>query len=230
MNIIMPMAGLGSRMNRNIPKHLIPVNGHPMFLEALQTFHPDWMHHKIVLVMREEHLEMTRPFLTDNMKVVVTQHITTGPAATALLAEPYITDDALFTLNCDQVFTWNAKSRIDEMMQHQAGVFVFPSMDAKCSFVRLNDVGCAVEFAEKQVISNLALTGVHYWKHGTDFISSCRKMMADDVRVNNEHYISMTYNYLLDEMCVGVVETPVEEITLLGTEQELLTYESRTNI
>jgi hypothetical protein len=29
---------------------------------------------------------------------------------------------------------------------------------------------------------------------------------------------------------VGVVETPVEEITLLGTEQELLTYESRTII
>ena len=230
MNIIMPMAGLGSRMNRDIPKHLIPVNHRPMFLEALHTFHPDWMQHQVVLVMREEHLEATRPFLTDNMNVVVTQHVTSGPAATVLLAEHYITDDALFTLNCDQVFMWNGASRISEMMHLQAGVFVFPSMDAKCSFVQLNDAGCAMQFAEKQVISNLALSGVHYWKHGTDFIRSCKNMMADDVRVNNEHYISMTYNYLLDEMCVGVVKTPVEEITLLGTEQELLTYESRTII
>ncbi len=87
-----------------------------------------------------------------------------------------------------------------------------------------------MQFAEKQVISHLALSGVHYWNHGKDFISSCKKMLADDVRVNNEHYISMTYNYLLDDVCVGVVETPAEEITLLGTEQELLAYESRTII
>jgi dTDP-glucose pyrophosphorylase len=230
MNIIMPMAGLGSRMNRNIPKHLTSVNHRPMFLEALHTFHPDWQQHQVVLVMREEHLEMTRPFLTDNMNVVTTQHITTGPAATTLLAAPYINDDALFTLNCDQVFTWDGASRIADMMHLQAGVFVFASMDAKCSFVQVNDAGCAVQFAEKQVISHLALSGVHYWKHGKDFISSCKKMMADDVRVNNEHYISMTYNYLLDDVCVGVVETPAEEITLLGTEQELLAYESRTII
>jgi len=226
MNIIMPMAGLGSRMNRNIPKHLIPVNGHPMFLEALQTFHPDWMHHQIVLVMREEHLEMTRPFLTDNMKVVVTQHITTGPAATALLAEPYITDDVLFTLNCDQVFIWDGASRVADMMHLQAGVFVFPSMDVKCSFVKVDDTGCAVEFAEKQVISNLALAGVHYWKNGMDFINSCKQMLADDVRVNNEHYISITYNYLIDKMCVGINKVSTSEIVLLGTEQELNEYES----
>lgn len=233
MNIIMPMAGLGTRMNSTMPKHLIPVNGKPMFLQALYSFFPDawdditFGHITLTFVVRNEHIRETREYIDhENINWVGLKNVTTGPAATVWEARKHIQpDEPLLTLNCDQMFIWNSRKRLAEISKYPAGVFTFPSSDPKCSFVKMDD-GCAMEFAEKKVISNHALTGVHYWSQGQYFLDSCEQMLQDDVRVNNEHYISMSYNYLIPKMCVGIVETAPEETILIGTEQELRNYES----
>lgn len=228
MNILMPMAGLGTRMNCNTPKHLIPVAGHPMFLQALHTFLPAG-DYQYIFVVREEHLAMTQPWAEHlNATWVTVPDVTSGPAATAWAAREMIPEhQPLWMLNCDQMFQWDAKLRFQDMAKYSAGVFTFTSTDPKCSYVKMQD-GCAVEFAEKQVISTSALTGVHYWQQGRYFLDSCEQMLQDDVRVNGEHYISMSYNYLVQKMCVGEVLTQPEETILLGTAQELMNYETGT--
>jgi len=229
MNIVMPMAGLGTRMNSNTPKHLIPVAGQPMFLQALQTFLPAG-DHQYIFVVREEHLEMTQPWAEHlNVKWVTVPGVTSGPAATVWAARHQIdADEPMVTLNCDQMFHWDGTTRLKQAAKYSAAVFTFSSTNPKCSYVH-QEQGCAVKFAEKQVISSQALTGVHYWSRGEHFLTSCEQMMQDDVRVNNEYYISMTYNYLVPSMCVGVVETRPDETILIGTEQELHDYERSTS-
>lgn len=237
MNIVMPMAGMGTRMNSITPKHLIPVNGTPMFLQALYSFHPNIWDEVVMgninltFVVRAEHIRDTREHIDHpNINWAVLKNITSGPAATVWEARKYIVpDEPMVTLNCDQMFRWDGRKRLGEAAKYSAAVFTFPSTDPKCSYVK-QEQGCAVQFAEKQVISSHALTGVHYWSAGQHFLTSCEQMMKDDVRVNGEHYISMTYNYLVPSMCVGVVETSPDETILIGTEQELRDYESSTTI
>lgn len=230
MNIVMPMAGLGTRMNSQVPKHLITIQGVPLFLKALNTFWPTiWQHAvNIIFVVQEQHLAASQQHIQDqNVQWVTVNGVTSGPAATVMAARHLIDNKhPLFTLNCDQVFHWDAPRRLHQMTQHAAGVFVFPSQDAKCSYVRMEG-DCAVEFAEKQVISPWALTGVHYWREGRWFVKSCEQMMQQDVRVRGEHYISMTYNHLVQDVCVGVVHVDEQETQLVGTEQELLQYASK---
>lgn len=229
MNIVMPMAGLGSRMNCHTPKHLIPVHGHPMFLQALHTFLPA-ADGQYIFVVREEHLDVTQHWAGHlNAQWVTVPEVTSGPAATVWAARHHIDADApMVTLNCDQMFHWDGRTRLAEAAEYSAAVFTFPSTNPKCSYVQQQH-GCAVQFAEKQVISSHALTGVHYWSRGEHFLTSCEQMMQHDVRVNNEHYISMTYNYLVPSMCVGVVETHPDETILMGTEQQLRDYERSTS-
>lgn len=230
MNIVMPMAGLGRRMNSTTPKHLITIQNQPLFLLALTSFCPHiWnLEVNIIFVVQEQHLAATQQHIQHrNVQWVTVNGVTTGPAATVLAARHLIdTEHPLFTLNCDQVFHWDATQRLHQMQQHPAGVFVFPSQDPKCSYVQIQD-GCAVKFAEKQVISPWALNGVHYWGEGRWFVRSCDMMMQQDVRVNNEHYISMTYNHLVDDVCVNAVVLTPEETELVGTEQELQQYASK---
>ncbi len=216
-------------MNSETPKHLIPVHGHPMFLQALHTFLPA-ADCQYIFVVREQHLAITQPWAEHlNAKWVTVPGVTSGPAATVWAARHQIdADEPMVTLNCDQMFRWDGKKRLAEAARYSAAVFTFPSTNPKCSYVQQQQ-GCAVKFAEKQVISSHALTGVHYWSRGEQFLTSCEQMMQDDVRVNNEHYISMTYNYLVPSMCVGVVETHPDETILIGTEQELRDYERSTS-
>lgn len=231
MNIVMPAAGLGTRMHSGVPKHLIPIHGIPMFHHALMTFHPDiYALGDVHVIVREEHVSATQELLPDaRIQVHGIPSLTTGPAMTLMMLRHIIdNEDALLTLNCDQIFHWDGQHRIHAMMSWDAGVFVTPSTSPSCSYVQMDDAGCAMQFAEKKVISPWALTGVHYWKHGCDFVASCRAMVDAKELVNNEHYISMTYNYLLHRRCIHPIIIPEHETILVGTHQELQRYASQT--
>lgn len=81
----------------------------------------------------------------------------------------------------------------------------------KHSFVRLDASSCAVEFAEKIVLSDRALVGVHYFSSGDVFVRAYQSMVALNLRApNGEFYLSLCYEAMIrDNFSVGIYDLNV---------------------
>lgn len=233
MNIVIPMAGAGSRFAQegyDLPKPLIPVDGVPMIVRAVQTLDLRGQYH---FVIREteytnECVGAASAAAYDPVLEII-KDLTRGAAESALLLKEHInTDEELIITNCDQIMSWDAKKVLDEMRQYDGAVVVIRSQDAKHSYVKTTK-GLATEFAEKKVISDFALTGIHYWRHGSDFVSSAEQMIADNaVSGAGEFYVAPTYNYLIKQKKrIGVVVIEPDQIHFIGTPKDLEAYASR---
>jgi hypothetical protein len=83
---------------------------------------------------------------------------------------------------------------------YDGGVVTYKSRDKKNSFAKVNK-NLVVKIAEKKVISNNALIGIHYWKKTNYFSSSAKKLIKKikSKKLITEPYVSETYNFLLEK-------------------------------
>lgn len=217
MNIVIPMAGLGSRFSRDkfyLPKPLIDVNGKPMIQRAIESLDIDGQYY--FTLRNDEFLDIQKDVIRKIVKdpiFVAVDKITEGPACSVLLFRDYInTDDELVTANCDQVMDWSSKLFFHNVRLYDGAVVTYYSDTDKNSYVKLDRTGRAVQFAEKEVISNISLNGIHYWKKGKYFVESAETMIAAADRApNGEFYISMSYNYMISQgLECGIFHIPNE--------------------
>lgn len=226
------MAGLGSRFpNSKKPKPLIEIHGKTMIESAIDSMNLDG---KYIFIIRKDHqdqfnLSSTLKDIYPDSEVVVIDHMTEGPACTALLAENLIDNkESLIIVNCDQILHWDSVSFkvFCENYPHDGFVVTYFANTDKNSYVKLDKNGFACEIKEKEIISNISLNGVHFWKHGEDFVTSAKKMiMANDRAPNGEFYIAPSYNYLIrDNKNIGIYHIPNEQHWAIGTEEDLDLY------
>jgi NDP-sugar pyrophosphorylase family protein len=217
MNIVIPMAGLGSRFPRDkfyLPKPLIDVNSKPMIQRAIESLDIDGQYY--FTLRNDEFLDIQKDVISKIVKdpVFITVDKTTeGPACSVLLFKDYInTDEELVTANCDQVMDWSSKLFFHNVRLYDGAVVTYYSDTDKNSYVKLDRTGRAVQFAEKEVISNISLNGIHYWKRGSDFVASAEAMIAANDRApNGEFYISVSYNYMISQgLECGIFHIPNE--------------------
>ena len=79
--------------------------------------------------------------------------------------------------------------------------------DTKWSYAKLDANGMVECVKEKEVISDLATTGVYYWSRAGDFIKYADEMIAANERVNGEFYVCPVYNWAIkDGKSVKVVK------------------------
>ena len=228
VNIVIPMAGLGSRFPRDkyyLPKPLIDVNGKPMITRALESLDVEGQYHFIL--RNDEFLKITKDVIAKTVKdprFVVVDHTTEGPACSVLLFKEFINnDDELIALNCDQIMAWNSKLFFHNARLYDGCVVTYYSDTDKNSYARIDQSGRVTEMREKEVISNCSLTGIHYWKRGQDFVRSAEAMIDNNERApNGEFYIAPTYNYLIQEnLEVGVYHLPNEMFHPVGVPIDL---------
>jgi hypothetical protein len=166
--------------------------------------------------------------LYEGCKVIEIDFLTEGSACTALLAKKYIDNDfPLIITNCDQIMWWDNKSFSTFVKNYPYDGFVvtYTSKTIKNSYVLLDRNGFASNFAEKKVISSISLNGIHYWKHGKDFVFSAEKMISINERYNNEFYIAPTYNSLIKiNKKIGVYHIPNAQHNAVGTPEDLIKY------
>ena len=202
MNVLIPMAGAGSRFaaaGYTFPKPLIDVNGKPMIQMVVENLNIDA---NFVFVVQKEHrekynLDTLLNLIAPNCKVVEVDGLTDGAACTALLAKDYIDSDApLFFANSDQFVEWDSNEFFYKMNETDAdgGIVTFKATHPKWSFAKIDDNGIVTEVAEKNPISDLATVGFYYWKHGSDFVKYAEQMISNNVRVNNEFYVCPVFN------------------------------------
>jgi NDP-sugar pyrophosphorylase family protein len=231
MNIIIPMAGLGSRFfteQYKLPKPLIDIRGKPMIQRAIETLDLDGDY--FFLLRQTEYTKQ----MVDVIKSVVPKatikiinYITEGPACSALLFEREIdTEDELVIANCDQIMSWNSNMFLRNARVYDGAVVTYHSDTEKNSYARLNKRGLVTEIREKEVISNVSLNGIHYWNDSYRFIAAAKEMIAANDRAENgEFYIGPTYNYMIrDNYRVGIYHIPNEQHHPVGVPADLERY------
>lgn len=203
MNIVIPMAGLGSRFLKEgytTPKHLISVNGTPMVQSVIENLSIDGRWIFIIRNDLDNEVKRLLKTLKPNCEIIEITEVTDGPARTSLLAKQFITNEPLVITNCDQmIHDFNITKLMEFSEKNNAdGVLgAFISNLDKNSFVKLNEIGEVIDVKEKVVISNIATNGFHFWKNGLDFISSAEQMIENKEMYKNEFYIAPSYNYLI---------------------------------
>ena len=146
INIVIPMAGLGSRFPQDryyLPKPLIDVNGRPMIVRAIESLDIDGQYH---FVLREsEFLEITKDIISKTVKnprFHVVSETTQGPACSVLLFKEFINnDDELVTANCDQIMDWNSRLFFHNVRLYDGAAVTYYSDTDKNSYVKLDRQG-----------------------------------------------------------------------------------------
>ena len=216
LNVIIPMAGAGSRFEKagyTFPKPLIEVKGKPMIQVVVDNLNIDANY---IYVVQKSHrskynLDTLLNLITPNCKIVEVDGITEGAACTALLTKEFIdNENPLFFANSDQFVEWNSNDFMYKMQETNAdgGIVTFKATHPKWSFAKIDDNGFVTEVAEKNPISDNATVGYYYWKRGSDFIKYAEQMIEKDIRVNNEFYVCPVFNEaILDGMKIRTFDT-----------------------
>lgn len=234
MNILIPMAGRGERFTNSgfeIPKPLIEINGKCMIECAIDSLNIiDGNLIFITYKYADENFNQKLKSILERYSnnIIQIDYITEGPASSALLAKEFINnEEQLIITNCDQIMNWNSKDFIKycEISDKDGIVVTYDSDTEKNSYIKLDEFGNGVELAEKKVISNLSLNGIHYWKRGKYFVESAEKMISKEIRANGEFYISTSYNEMIETgLKVGNYHINESNHFAVGTPNDLQKY------
>lgn len=229
MNILIPAAGKGTRFlgQHSTPKSMITVDNEPMLVASAKSLKLQGRY--IFIIRQNEYTKDLSDKLFTNFpgcKIAVIDFDTDGAAETALIAKDFINnDDELIIANCDQILNWNEESMLKKLRRYDAGLVCIRDNDPKHSYARLNGYGLVEEVVEKEVVSDLALTGIHYWKKGQYFVESAEQMLKENLRSKDEFYIGPTYTILAQQdKKIGVYMVNSHEISFVGTPEDLEKY------
>jgi dTDP-glucose pyrophosphorylase len=228
MNILIPMAGRGSRFleHYKLPKPLIKINGKPMIQLVYENIGITKARY-IFLVLREHYYEYNLEYelrsFAPSCKIIVVDSITEGAACTSLLAEDHINYNIpLLIANSDQLIEWNSAETIKLFSQYDGGILTFKDTNPKWSFAKVS--GELVEqVAEKNPISDDATVGIYYWKSGADYVKYAHQMIQKNIRTNGEFYICPVYNEAIQDGKRITIQQ-VSKMQGLGTPEDLRSY------
>ena len=237
MNIVIPMAGAGSRFSSQgytDPKPLIRINGVPMIRVVIENIKPA-MPHKFIFICQKEHIK--KYDLAKNLKkwapgcdIVEINGITDGAACTVLKSEEIIdNDEPLMIANSDQYIDININSYI-EFIQNtgmDGTIMTMKAHSSKWSYLGLDNDSNITRVVEKEVISDEATVGIYNFSKGSQFVRAANEMIENNLRVNNEFYVAPVYNMLIKKgfkfnyFNIGNVENGMHG---LGTPEDLKVF------
>ena len=231
LNILIPMAGAGSRFEKagyTFPKPLIEVKGNPMIQVVIENLN---IKANYIYVVQKEHrekynLDTLLNLITPNCKIVEVDGVTEGAACTALLAKEYINNNQpLFFANSDQFVEWDSNEFMYKMNETNCdgGIVTFKATHPKWSFAKVDKEGFVTEVAEKNPISNIATVGFYWWKQGSDFVKFAEEMIKNNIRVNNEFYVCPVFNQAI-KAGKQIRTFNIDKMWGLGTPEDLTRY------
>ncbi|MBT7296598.1 hypothetical protein HN836_02990 [Candidatus Woesearchaeota archaeon] len=232
LNILMPMAGFGSRFSKagfDTPKPIINVEDKPMFINALNSFDNFDVPLNITVVIRKEHtcfFDSDKIFMLYGKKIqiITLQNSTKGALETTLAAKNYINHKfPLVVMDCDLWFKSNdyidyVKKSIKDELDIDGFLPIFKSKDPKYSYALIEE-GIVVRTKEKKAISDNAIAGAYFFNK-TEIFMEYAQRIVDKPLSSKEYYISLVYNELIKKgMKIGFVN--LDEFKSFGTPEEL---------
>lgn len=237
INIVVPMAGLGSRFaiaGYEKPKPFIDVLGKPMIERVMENV--QLPNARFILIGRKEHLQQ-EAFLIEQIKLrypetifIGLDKLTEGTACTVLFAKEYIdNENPLLIANSDQLVDIDLNLFYQDCINRNldGSILTFKDIERnpKWSFVKTNESGIALSVKEKEAISSDATVGIYLFSKGKDFVNASVQMIIENDRVNNEFYTCPSYNYAIGlGKKIGIYEIPFYSMHGLGTPDDLQVY------
>jgi HAD superfamily hydrolase (TIGR01509 family) len=228
MNVLIPMAGAGSRFasaGYTFPKPLIEVNGKPMIQVVVENLN---IEANYIFIVQKEHyekysLQYLLNLIAPNCNIVQVDGITEGAACTTLLAKELINNDhPLVMANSDQFVEWNSNECLYAFNADgiDGGIVSFEATHPKWSYAKVGEDGFVSEVAEKKPISNNATVGIYFWKKGSDYVKYAEQMIEKDIRTNNEFYVCPVFNEAIqDGKKIRIKD--IEKMWGIGTPEDL---------
>lgn len=249
MNILMPMAGAGSRFTNagyKTHKPVIPTtywkNGikYPMVICAINDL-PDKDKSNLIVIGRDFHTasgidkQIKQFFPLCNFLTV--DKLTEGQASTCLLAKDYINNyNELLIAGCDNGMIYDYNKFISE--KQDADVLVFTHRFHQLILSNPSAYGwCVVDennfitsMSVKKPISDNplndhAVVATFWFKKGSYFVQAAEKMIAENDRINNEFYVDQVIKHIIDLGYKAKV-FQVDKYLCWGTPQDYENYEN----
>lgn len=233
MNILIPMAGEGTRFPRDtykVPKPLIDINGEPMIKVALQSLGLIGTYHFVI--RKDSYYDQVCHLLHSifpNSKIISVDETTSGPASSCLLFKDYVNNEnELVIANCDQIMWWDPNLFLNtaRYYRYDGLVVTYTTNTPKNSYAKIDKMGFVQEIKEKEVISDVSLNGIHYWRKGKYFVQSAESMIeCNDTAPNGEFYVGPTYNYMVKKgLKVGIHHIPNFQHNPVGIPEDLNSF------
>lgn len=240
LNIVIPMAGRGSRFAEagfTDPKPLIPLGGRPMIQWVIDNIRPR-REHRFIFICLASHLvkypevPVALGRLAPGCEIITVDSVTQGAACTVLLARHLINNrDPLMIANSDQFVEVDVDAYLaaGDSPGIDGHIMTFRSDHPKWSYCRLADGNRVTEVVEKKVVSNEATVGIYNFRRGADFVAAAEAMIARDLRVNGEFYVAPAYNLMI-ERDANIVPFNIEQPGIpvmhgLGTPEDYTSFQ-----
>ena len=236
INVVIPMAGLGSRFTKagyDLPKPFIDVRGKPMIFRVLENL--TIPNAEYFLIIRKEFLlqyfdQINLIKNKYNVTFIEIDKLTEGSACTVLFARNFINNDnPLLIANSDQIIDINIndflKDMFDRSLDGSILTFIDEEQNPKWSFAKIDFNNYVIEVKEKKAISKYATVGIYLFKNGKDFVNYSIDMIIENERVNNEFYTCPVYNYAIKDLKkIGIFNIKHDQMHGIGTPEDLLIF------
>lgn len=248
MNILMPMAGAGSRFSSagyKIHKPVIPTtywkdgNKYSMVICAINDL-PDCKNSKLIVIGRDFHVDSKIDKEINNYfpkSIFMTvDRLTEGQASTCLLAKDLINnDEELLIAGCDNgmIYDYDKFASI----KHSADVIVFTHRNhnlvlnnpAAYGWCVIDNDDVITNMSVKKAISNNplndhAVVATFWFKKGVYFITAAEKMIKENDRINNEFYVDQVIKHTID-LGLKAKVFQIDKYLCWGTPKDYEAYE-----
>lgn len=209
VDLIMPMAGRGSRFSRqgfDQPKPLVPLAGKPFYAWAVESVASKARVRDLVFVVLREHIE-TYAIDRDiearypHARIVALDDVTSGAAETAWIGIDAVRGDRPIAVNdCDHAFDGGGLDATVAALadgRHAAALMGFRASNPGFSYVRFDAAGAVEGTVEKQVASPYAIAGCYLFGSPAVF-----RVQYDRYRRDcpyDELFVSGMYNALIED-------------------------------
>ena len=209
LNIVIPMAGRGSRFAQvgfTDPKPFISIAGVPMIELVINNLRPSCPH-RFIFICQQAHLERydfaaRLESLAPDSLVISVADITDGALCSVLSAAALIDNSSpLMIANSDQWVNINIDDYLAEIERRDLDGFIM-TMSAtvsRWSYVNYDEEGWVSQVVEKEVVSSEATVGIYNFRSGRDFCRLARSMVARNERSQGEFYVAPVYTHMYRE-------------------------------
>jgi hypothetical protein len=226
MAVIIPCAGRSSRFNGTRPKYLLTLfDGQFMFEKAAKPYIENNIVYFIILKEHDEKYGVQDAFNRvyknhPNVKIIVLDNETTGPAETIYQVTKTLNDDEfIFIKDCDSFFDAELTKENHVCVADLRLNLSITKVAAK-SFAVTNDQDMITNIIEKSVVSNYICVGGYAFKHVKNYNESYKKLKLN--HTNGEIFVSHIIKEILNN-CPFEIQR-VENYEDVGTYEEFVNY------